>query len=101
MTRKVSDIIEMAYQSDKYLTNEVWLCSVLKNLNIQGSITNIERSNTHNAIDNALGSCAFLKAKLIAEGILNMGVSYNSPEYKEAAHKFWGDLVTKLRSIGK
>lgn len=98
-----SEVIQAALDSGKYLSGEQphktnYLCSVISYVL---EVSDEDRNNTHEEIHKALGYYSFLRRMLEDREVITVGTVYGSHAYKQAATKFWEDLIVKLRNQGK
>ena len=94
-----SEVLRTVLDSGVYLSGEnpmrtnYMCCVISSSLYIEGE----DRNKTINEIHKVLNHYLFLRPMLRDRGLIPFDTPYGSDVYKEAAIKFWEDLIKKLK----
>lgn len=101
MLTKISDVLQAAVSHKDYLskaeTGKLWLCDMVYQLESEFQITDKTAEQVTTYIHDNLKGFAFLRSRLVSDGVLVYGVKHTDDEYKVAAHKFWNELIAKCK----
>ena len=96
---KASEVIQMALDSGRYLTECMYLCNLIDNFYQENKIDFVVTTGTKHLILKRIQTHT-LHEHLASIGIINRGIFVGEPEYNIAAMNFWNQYITELQAQG-
>lgn len=101
---KASNVIKKAINDPRYLNADCkhpFLCALICKMKNEGTITERDSKRVRKIIMGAFGEgYGTLLNHFKTLKILEIGCSFNDPEYKEEAMKYWHELIANLITKG-